>query len=142
MTLDDFTRLLNTYGAEFERWPDDEREAGEAFIAVSSEGRAAWAAAQRLDALFVRDRNNFPDSMRTQAIINRALHRIRNRPMESIGWRWLFAKPVGATFASVALAGWIAGCMIAPVFDSPRAPGVPAVAVLLGEAGPVLRELF
>ncbi len=142
MTPADFTRLLDTCGADLKRWPDDVREAGEAFLAGSSEGRAAWAIAQRLDALIARDRDTFPDSARTQTIVDAAMRRNRGRPTGPSDWRWLIANPLGAVFASVALAGFITGCLTAPVFDSPRAPGVPAAAVLLGEAGPVLRELF
>jgi len=56
MNLDLFTRCLDTFGADFRRWPAEHRAAAEALRASSPEARERWQAAQRLDSLFALDR--------------------------------------------------------------------------------------
>jgi hypothetical protein len=46
-----FEALLDAYGAEPRRWPEDRRAAAEALLARSAEAQALHAAAARLDAL-------------------------------------------------------------------------------------------
>jgi len=51
MTLDDFEALIGAYGADPGRWPEDERETAEAFLAQSEDAQAALAAEAALDGL-------------------------------------------------------------------------------------------
>ncbi|WP_316977395.1 hypothetical protein [Shumkonia mesophila] len=145
MNLEQFIRLLDTFGADFRRWPDAQRVAGEALLDASPAAREKWEAAQRLDALFTLDRRRLEqtvraDSGRTAAITDAALRQIRARPTRSWDWRWLFSKPVGAILAATALAGWLAGVVISPAWQSSPQLGVPAVALLLGYGAAGIEE--
>jgi len=51
MTLDRLQQLLDAYGADPMRWPEEERAAALAMLARSAEARAALADAERLDAI-------------------------------------------------------------------------------------------
>ena len=48
-TLERFRALIETYGGDARRWPDDVRDAAQSFAATSDAARAELAAAQRLD---------------------------------------------------------------------------------------------
>jgi hypothetical protein len=54
MTLDRLGDLLDTYGAQPERWPDAERAAAVALVAASHDARARRDAAAALDAMLDR----------------------------------------------------------------------------------------
>jgi hypothetical protein len=136
MTIEEFTTLLETYGADLQRWPAGQREVGEAFLRVSEAGRTKWEAARALDTLFQHDRDRIAvDAMRRNAIVNDALRRIRNQPSpSSFDWRWLFSKPAGAVAAAALVAGWLSGAMLSA--DLPAARGDYAISTLLG--GPAI----
>jgi hypothetical protein len=54
MILSQFMDALDCYGSALEQWPDSERRAAEALLAISPEAVAELAAARRVEA-FVRD---------------------------------------------------------------------------------------
>jgi hypothetical protein len=133
MTLDQFIRCLDTYGADFRRWPDTERADGERLRDASPEARQRWEAARQLDALFALDRANAADRARETAITDAALRRIRNTPTrKTLDWRWLFTRPMGAALGATLAAGLIAGFYAGPVlYPSSQTMGPLAVTVLL-----------
>jgi hypothetical protein len=51
LTLERFAELAASYGADFDRWPDELRDEAEAFVAGSSEARARLAEARALDGI-------------------------------------------------------------------------------------------
>jgi len=132
MTPDLFTRLLDTFGADFRRWPEAQRQAGEAFRDAIPAALAQWQAAQRLDALFALDRAPATDPAQVRAIADAALRRVRARPEPGFDWRLLWSKPIGAALAASLAAGLLAGFTLGPDPQPPPERGVPAVAVLLG----------
>lgn len=141
MTLDDFTRLLDTYGADLRRWPAQERVAAGRLIATSERARRLQADAQKLDQLLAQDRAHPAGPARGPAIVRAALDEIRAQPTP-VGLSWLLAQPAAMVLAPLALAGCIAGWMMAPLLDAPQPRSIPAVMVLLDETGPLAREIF
>lgn len=136
MTLAQFIRCLDTYGADFRRWPDREGADGERLRDVSPEARQQWEAAQQLDALFALDRAHAADRAREAAITDAALRRIRNTPpRRSPDWRWLFTRPMGAALGATLAAGLIAGFYAGPVLhrSSPDVGPLAVTALLDGE---------
>ncbi|HEY4168584.1 MAG TPA: hypothetical protein VGM96_17490 [Reyranella sp.] len=120
MTLDQFIRCLDTYGADFRRWPDKERTDGEHLRDASPDARQRWQAARQLDALFALDRASAADRVREAAITDAALRRIRNTPpRRSLDWRWLLTRPMGAALGATLAAGLIAGFYAGPVLHRP-----------------------
>jgi anti-sigma factor RsiW len=144
MTLEEFTTLLETYGADPQRWPASQREAGEAFLRVSEAGRAKWEATRALDALFHYDRDNLArDPVRQNAVINHALRRIRNQaPAFSFDWRWLFSKPAGAIAAAALLAGWLSGATLDTDLPLTAGSGDYAISTLLGGSAISVEDLL
>ncbi len=142
MKLDLFTQLLDTFGAHFRRWPGEHRRAGETLRDTSLTARKKWEAALRLDTLFALDRGLSANPIRTTAITNAALRRIRALPERTSGWRWLFSEPmgIGAALAAMVLAGWLAGIVIGPGLQQWPAQGVPVVAALLEYGSASLEE--
>lgn len=113
-----FRRLLETFGADFHRWPADRIAAAEALCAASATARAARERAARLDALLAEDRaaETVPPA-RIQAITDAALVRIaaqdRELDVDAIPiWQWLFTRPVGAVIATAMLAGIVLGLLV------------------------------
>lgn len=133
MNLALFTRLLDTHGADFRRWPEALRAAGEAFRDASPEAFERWTDATRLDALFALDREEAIDPARQRALVDAGLRRIRNRPArQGFDWRWLFSKPIGAGLAAATLAGFAAGLVFGPALQPREPQGEAAIAFLLG----------
>ncbi len=116
MTLDQFIRCLDTYGADFRRWPEPDRADGERLRDALPEARQRWAAARRLDELFALDRASSADRAREVAITDDALRHIRNaQPREGFDWRWLFTRPMGAALGATLAAGLVAGFYAGPM---------------------------
>ena len=133
MTLDQFVHCLDTYGADFRRWPDEERVDGERLRDALPEARQRWEAARRLDELFALDRASVADRAREAAITDAALRRIRTAPpRKGFDWRWLCTRPMGAALGATLAAGLVAGFYAGPVLhrSSPE-PGPLAVNALL-----------
>lgn len=71
-----FEHLLEAYGADFSRWPADERAAAEAFArAHAAEIAAPLAEARALDALLDTARTELPDTSLAAARIMRGFTR-------------------------------------------------------------------
>jgi hypothetical protein len=147
MKLELFLRLLDTFGADFRRWPAEHRAAAESLCRTSPEAAARRAAARRLDVLFDADRVRLQgacadDPARTNAIANAALRRIRAAPNREPIWRRLLLKPVGAALAAMVLAGWLTGLVVGPDLLASQAPGVTVIAALLGYGSSGIEELL
>lgn len=132
MDLDRFTILLDTYGADLDRWPQDERDAATAYIAGSRVARELRAAAARLDDLFARDRATVTDHRR-EAIIAAALSGIDQRRSvdRRMAWRSLLPLPVAAGFAAVLVAGCLLGLVAVPA----AAPPIDVTMLFAGRSG-------
>lgn len=138
MTLAQFIHCLDTYGADFRRWPDKDRATGERLRDASPEARQRWEAAHRLDELFALDRASTADRARESAITDAALRRIRTVPTrKSLDWRWLFTRPMGAALGAMLAAGLIAGFYAGPVLhrSSPETGPLAVTALLDSEEG-------
>ncbi len=133
MTLDQFIHCLDTYGADFGRWPDEDRVDGARLRDSWPEARQRWEVARRLDELFALDRASAADRVRMSAITDAALHRIRTAsPRRALDWRWLFTRPMGAALGATLAAGLAAGFYAGPVLHrSSKEVGPPAVTALL-----------
>jgi hypothetical protein len=142
MTPDEFTRLLDTYGTDLRRWPEEHRDAAESLRRSSDEGRRKWAAAEALDALFRQDRDRIAAPARNAAVLNAALRRIRNASERSFDWRWFISKRWGTAAAATVLAGWLAGAVLGPAIQPSPERGISAVSALLGDETANIEDLL
>lgn len=60
MTLAEFRELLETYGAQLDRWPDAARTAALALMQASDDAKDAFAHASALDAVIRPDKAEAP----------------------------------------------------------------------------------
>lgn len=132
MTPNEFRTLLDTYGADPDRWPSALRDPARALAGRDLTARRLWEAARRLDALLADAARMPADTAREAAVINAALRRLRTRQAERPDWRWLFSRPMRAAFAATILVGWLAGVSLDGWRSPPPVPEVPGVAYLLG----------
>lgn len=109
MNAEDFARLLDTHGADPERWPVAQRAEAQALCEASAAAHGQWVAAKRLDGLLSAGRAPPPDPARQARIVAGAMARLRARTEPLLDWRWLFPRPVGAAFAASLIAGWLVG---------------------------------
>ena len=131
MATDQFIRLLQRYGADFQRWPEAQRLAGEELRDHSPRVRAQWQAIADLETLLARDRQRLePEGARKQAIINAATLRLRLLPDAIFDWRWLLGRRVGFALGLMIVAGFIAGLWVSPE-QQLRHRSVPLVTALL-----------
>ncbi|MEX6725805.1 hypothetical protein [Parapedomonas caeni] len=70
MTLAEFRELLDTYGAQSDRWPDAVRTAALALLQTSDDAKDAFAQASALDAVIRPDSAKAPAGL-VDAIIKR-----------------------------------------------------------------------
>lgn len=92
MTSDRFSRILQAYGANPERWPVDERQPAEQFLASNRQALGLQADEQWLDDVM----NQFKvetDTSRIRSRIMSALPRGRLRRVDKI-LEWLFPEHV------------------------------------------------
>lgn len=142
MKLAQFLRLLNTFGANLDRWPPADRAAGQSLRDHDAAARASWDEAARLDALFALDRVVPADPATENAIVQNALRHIRTAQRPASDWSWLWSRPMGVTFATTAAAGLVMGFALGPMLQPHPARDVPAIAFLLGEVGLGAQELL
>ncbi len=109
MNTEQFTVLLDTHGADPERWPETQRAAALALCAASPAAHGQWLAARRLDALLAAARAPVPDPARQARIVAGAVARLRAQAEPLLDWRWLFTRPIWAAFAASSVAGWMVG---------------------------------
>jgi hypothetical protein len=113
MNTEQFTRLLDTHGADPDRWPEPQRAPALALCAASPAAYAQWMAAKRLDARLAAGRAPVPDPARQARIVAGAMARLRAQAEPMLDWRWLFTRPIGAAFAASLIAGWLIGSELA-----------------------------
>ncbi len=113
MTREQFTSLLDTHGADPDRWPEGQRAAALALCAASPAAHGEWMAARRLDGLLAAARAPVPDPARQARIVAGAVARLRVQTETVLDWRWLFPRPIGAAFAASLVAGWLVGIELA-----------------------------
>jgi ferric-dicitrate binding protein FerR (iron transport regulator) len=109
MDRERFEVLLDAYGADFRRWPEDSRAAGEAFTAQDAEAASLLREAQALDrALSLAD-----DAPDTSALASRILATAPRR-------RSAFDTRAALALAACAVFGVVLGYgggMLAPLAD-------------------------
>jgi hypothetical protein len=140
MNLELFTRYLDTFGADFRRWPETERAAAEALCDSSPEARRRWEAARRLDALFALDRDSTTDAAAQSAIIDAALRRVRGLRTRGFDWSWLFVRPMRAAMAAALAVGVLAGALAGPEIQASDYQGELALTLLLGDGASYFME--
>ncbi|MDZ5649055.1 hypothetical protein [Nitrospirillum sp. BR 11828] len=117
MILEEFAQLLAAHGPDIEHWPPGTRQAARRLRDRDTDARTLWEGALRHRMPLVDDQlNGMPDASRIQAGIDASLRRIRRRqdPAAPPWARWLSWRPAGAVFATMAVAGWLAGTWLTP----------------------------
>jgi hypothetical protein len=100
MTEDRFAALLDAYGAEPRRWPDEERDAAQAFARTDPRAASLLAAAADIDDLLYAHRVPLPSPALAAAVIAHAPRRRWTRAR-----LWWAAVGLGIAGAGGALAG-------------------------------------
>ncbi|MDX1581871.1 MAG: hypothetical protein R3360_09635 [Alphaproteobacteria bacterium] len=91
MTLEDFRALVDGYGADPDRWPDELKPEAERFAAASSEAQAVLAAEAELDALLRAGPKTASPALRAQLLaIPTTRRQDRKKPVGRV-----FGLPVG-----------------------------------------------
>lgn len=111
MTIEEFSRYLDVYGADLERWPADLRDAAHPVMARPA-GRSALQAAQAFEALLA-DSLPAPPEMGLKARILGRLAEMRSPTSASAGWpAWLTParwRPLAATAVAPLALGFVLG---------------------------------
>lgn len=116
MDRERFEHLLKAYGADFARWPAEERQAGEAYAAAHADEVAALRASERaLDVMLDTRRTPFADAPELLAARILVAHK---RERGGFDWRAVAALAACAVFG--VLIGYGGGLM-APVSDDEAA---------------------
>jgi hypothetical protein len=116
MTLERFAELVEIYGAEPRRWPQEHRQAAVAFAEEHPEEAAAiQETAQRLDEALDRHVVSGP-SAKLIRLITESAPSIRAVKSRRRLWRQ------GASFAAVGLAGALAGAVTTALLTPMSAP--------------------
>lgn len=111
MDRERFKHLLEAYGADFARWPAEERQAGEAYAAAHADEFAVSRADERaLDALL--NAHRAPDAGAPELLTARIL--AAHKRQRAVDWRAVAALAACAVFG--VLIGYGGGLM-APVAD-------------------------
>jgi hypothetical protein len=111
-----FEHLLEAYGADFARWPAEERQAGEAYAAAHADEVAMLSADERaLDALL--DAHRVPAKDAPELLTARILA-ARKRERSAFDWRAVAALAACAVFGVMIGYG---GGLMAPVVDDEAA---------------------
>lgn len=136
MTITEFLRLIETFGADRMRWPADQRGAAMALLAVSAEARAALERAAALDARLHAGMLDVP-SFRQARVVDAALARIDSatgqRPANDWYRPWIaaFIPPAPASLVLLALIGCLLGLRVPLPTPPPSEPLVADLTVLL-----------
>ncbi|EHM01974.1 hypothetical protein HMPREF9946_01710 [Acetobacteraceae bacterium AT-5844] len=122
MQLSRFLHLLDTYGADLQRWPAIDAAAARALLATSAEAQADWNRAVLLDEA-LRDTRNLPDAATLERMrAHVARHVARTPPPARPGllhWlRPLLPMGSGALAALALCAAWLTFVTPAPVEDN------------------------
>jgi hypothetical protein len=131
MTHAQFTRLLQTYGAVLERWPEPERQYGAALLAESAQLRAQWESAASLEALFAADSRVLAAAATDPAAIVRSVMRRLPSRSEPLNWRWLLGRGPAFAMALMIIIGFIVGLTVTPEGQRQQRHSLPLVTALL-----------
>ncbi|TWB39998.1 hypothetical protein FBZ91_105232 [Nitrospirillum viridazoti] len=136
MTIEEFAQLLAAHGPDIDHWPPRARRAAHGLRAQNADARDLWEAALRRWAPLAGDglEEDAPGAARVQAGIDASLRRIRQRQVPAPSIPWLSWRPAGAVFATMAVAGWLAGTWLTPPAEA-AAPATASLATLFTLAG-------
>lgn len=110
MTPERFHQIVEAYGADSRRWPQQEREAARAWADTHRAEADTWIAqASGLDAWLAADQLAPPDAALQQRVMRGAP--VRRRPASRLAWWWS-----GAAVAGVGLLGGVAGALAVSFF--------------------------
>ena len=114
MTPELFQTLLDCYGADLSRWPEDQQSAAGHVLRQSPEAQAAVARAMTLDQLILASAPAVSDA-RAEAACRAVMTQSRCLPQSPawLGWTWA---PGGLTYASLFLLGGL-GNVLARLFS-------------------------
>lgn len=103
MTPELFQSLLDCYGADLSRWPEEHQSAAGHFLRGSSQAKAAVDQALALDQLILAAIPAVSD-LRAEAACRAVLAQTRSLPQSPawLGWNWA---PGGLTYAGLFLLG-------------------------------------
>ncbi len=93
MTPEEFTALLDTYGADLTRWPHAHRQGAQRLLQVSERARDAFAEAQMLDAVLKSPEPGL-SSARRQRLTDAILDNLPDEPATRRTVREPEARPV------------------------------------------------
>lgn len=108
MTLDRLKELLDTYGADPDRWPLEERIAMLDLLARSETARDLAAQAASLDALLDRAPLPMPSHAASEVLADRVMRRLNLRSVLA-AHRPAFGWPNWVALAAAAVAGLVIG---------------------------------
>lgn len=110
MTPERFHQIVEAYGADPRRWPEEERAAAQAWTQMHRQQADAWLAqAAGLDAWLAADRLAPPDAALQRRIVASAP--VRRPHAQRRAWWWS-----GAAVAGVGLLGGVAGALAVSLF--------------------------
>jgi len=110
MTPERFHQIVEAYGADSRRWPEEERAAAQAWAQTHRQQADAWLAqAAGLDAWLAADRLAPPDAALQRRIVASAP--VRRPHAQRRAWWWS-----GAAVAGVGLLGGVAGALAVSLF--------------------------
>ena len=123
MELERFRRLLETYGADFGRWPEEARTEARAILAVSAEALMAHREAIAVDQMLERGRGSI--SGKSVARVLDALagplpsqHPAGSSPSQAFLAQFAMSQPWAPTalLGAIAILGFVVG-IVEPQFD-------------------------
>ena len=130
MTLQDFRELIEAYGANPSRWPEDRRDAADAFLAGSSEAQAFVADAAELDQMLARVEEPDVSDAFLASVMSVPAHEKQDRRMRQKGekassplsLRFLFPRLAGVA-ATAVIVGFVMGSAnLVPTVDLLNTP--------------------
>lgn len=95
MNLERFTALIDAYGSDPRRWPEQERDSAQVFLAASAGARAKLREAAALDTLLAV---KLPEIEPSPALQARVLAQAKLRQPAAPGWRAQIAEAMAQLF--------------------------------------------
>jgi hypothetical protein len=109
ITFDRLKTLLDAYGADPGRWPDEQREAARQLLAGSAEARAYVQQAAVLDTLLDAAPLTVSPGLDPAALAARIMRMPARVTAAATSWRFSFGWPNFATLAAAAVFGLVIG---------------------------------
>jgi len=142
MRLDDFQALVDAWGGDPNRWPDDRRDAAEALLEQSEQARAVLAEAAQLDRLLASAADVAVSTALRQRIGALPGQVSQERKATSTGGRWglggLLPRFAGAALA-LAVGFYVGTLNLDPIvspFESTEAQTIDVADYVFGEQLP------